>query len=117
MKLSTGADVLASLARSDVNTPGFDGFGVHNMSITADRHGQLLITSLYDWETGCIVPALLSWLEMAVTVDLVTDLDGAASIARTPGEATSDDLPEFMTWSTHYREVCPDRLEWTSKRC
>jgi hypothetical protein len=35
-------------------------FGIHKMSITIDVRGQPLATSLYDWETGCIVPAILS---------------------------------------------------------
>ena len=48
-------------------------FGIHNMSITTDADGQPLVTSLYDWETACIVPAILSDLLMAVTVDLATD--------------------------------------------
>jgi len=30
------------------------------MSITIDANGQPFVTSLYDWETGCIVPAILS---------------------------------------------------------
>ncbi len=35
-------------------------FGIHNMSIATDAGGRPHITSLYDWETGCILPALLS---------------------------------------------------------
>lgn len=35
-------------------------FGVHNISITMDANNQPLATSLYDWETGYIVPAILS---------------------------------------------------------
>ena len=41
-------------------------FGIHNISITMDANGQPLVTSLYDWETGCIVPAILSDPLMAV---------------------------------------------------
>ena len=41
-------------------------FGIHNMSISVDVNGQPLVTSLYDWETGCIVPAILSDPAMAV---------------------------------------------------
>ena len=30
-------------------------FGIHNMSITLDANGQPLVTSLFDWEAGCIL--------------------------------------------------------------
>lgn len=35
-------------------------FGIHNTSISRDADGDPLVTSLYDWETACIVPVLLS---------------------------------------------------------
>lgn len=63
-------------------------FGIHNMSITMDANGQPLVTSLYDWETGCIVPAILSDPLMAVWVDLVTDENVAPSFIRVPDDAT-----------------------------
>jgi hypothetical protein len=71
-------------------------FGIHNMSITMDANGmdangQPLVTSLYDWETGCIVPAIVSDPLMAVTVDLVTDENTAPSFIRVPDDATPDD--------------------------
>lgn len=34
-------------------------FGIHNTLITIDANGEPLVTSLYDWETGCFVPAIL----------------------------------------------------------
>lgn len=55
-------------------------YGIHNMSITMDAKGQPLVTSLYDWETGCIVPAILSDPLMAVSIDLVVDDNAAFSI-------------------------------------
>jgi hypothetical protein len=55
-------------------------FGIHNISIIIDANGQPLMTSLYNWETGCIVPAILSDLLIAVTVDLVTDENAAPLI-------------------------------------
>ena len=39
---------------------------------------------------------------MAVWVDLVTDENGAPSIARVPKEATPDDHTEYMTWARQY---------------
>jgi len=70
-------------------------FGVHNMSITVDASGLPLMTSLYDWETGCIVPAILSDPLMAVTVDLVANEKAALSITR-----ASDDTLRTNSQST-----------------
>jgi hypothetical protein len=72
-------------------------FGIHNMSITIDANGQPLVTSLYDWETGYIVPAILSDPLMAVTVDLVTDEIAAPSITRVSDDATLDSCVQYMT--------------------
>lgn len=80
-------------------------FGIHNMSITMDADDRPLVTSVYDWETGCIVPALLSDPLMAVTVDLEVDENAAPSITRVPDDATSSDRNEFMTWATEYITV------------
>jgi len=80
-------------------------FGIHNMSITIDANGQPLVTSLYDWETGCIVPAILSDPLMAVTVDLVTDEIAAPSITRVSDDATPDSRAQYMTWARQYCKV------------
>ncbi|KAH8586024.1 3-hydroxybutyryl-CoA dehydratase [Bisporella sp. PMI_857] len=77
-------------------------FGIHNMSITMDASGQPLVTSLYDWETGCIVPAILSDPLMAVWVDLVTDEDAAPSFIRAPDGATSGECAQYMVWARQY---------------
>ncbi|SPQ25208.1 90fc60f7-ab2a-41f3-9cd9-02792d38161e [Thermothielavioides terrestris] len=74
-------------------------FGVHNISVTMDANNQPLATSLYDWETGCIVPAILSDPLMAVTVDLVTDEDAAPAVTRLSPVVAADELEEFATWS------------------
>ena len=77
-------------------------FGIHNMSITTDSNGEPLVTSLYDWETGCIAPAILSDPLMALYVDLVTDENAEPSITRIEDTATADDRLESMTWAEHY---------------
>ena len=82
-------------------------FGIHNMSITMDANGQPLVTSLYDWETGYIVPAILSDPEMAVIVDLTTDENAAPSITRVLDDATADDRVLYMTWARQYIKVSP----------
>ena len=49
--------------------------GIYNLSITENANGLPLVTSVYDWETACIVPAILSDPLTAVEVDLVTNED------------------------------------------
>lgn len=85
-------------------------FGIHNMSITMDANGNPLVTSLYDWETGCIVPTILSDPLMAVAVDLVTDENAKPSITRVPSDATPSDHVQYMEWTRHYFEVRPSFL-------
>ncbi|KAM3463499.1 hypothetical protein MY5147_009653 [Beauveria neobassiana] len=80
-------------------------FGIHNMSITIDAGGKPLVTSLYDWETGCIMPAILSDPLMAVSVDLVADKNGRPSITRVPSDGNAGERVEYMECATHYFEV------------
>jgi hypothetical protein len=80
-------------------------FGIHNMTITMDADGQPLVTSLYDWETGCIVPAIWSDPLMAVTVDLVTDENAGPSITRLGDDNTPEELAQYRTWSRQYFKV------------
>jgi hypothetical protein len=55
-------------------------YGIHNMSIAQDVDGEPSVTSLYDWETDFIVPAILSDPLMAVVyVDLELDEDASPS--------------------------------------
>jgi hypothetical protein len=89
-------------------------FGIHNMSITRDAKGQPLVTSLYDWETGCIVQAILSDPLMTVAVDLVTDETAAPSITRVPDDATADGHVQYVTWARQYFKVRPPV---TSRSC
>jgi hypothetical protein len=80
-------------------------FGIHNLSIAMDANRQPFVTSLFDWETGCIVPAILSDPLMAVTVDLVADEDAAPAVARLPRTVTADELERIATWPRLYFEV------------
>lgn len=80
-------------------------FGIHNMSITMDADGKPRVTSLYDWETGCIAPAILSDPLMAVSVDLVVDENGEPSITRVPSDEAPGDRAEYMEAATQYFEV------------
>ena len=66
-----------------------------------------LVTSLYDWETSCIVPALLSDpLVAAGPVDLITDEDGGPCVTRLPEDPTPADYEIYASWARHYIEVC-----------
>ena len=89
-------------------------FGIHNMSITTDVNGQPLVTSIYDWETGCIMPALLSDLLMMVAVDLRVDENGAPSITRVDEDTSPEDRARYMTWAKQYFKVRPYFLNSSS---
>ncbi|KAG8411503.1 hypothetical protein J3458_015560 [Metarhizium acridum] len=78
-------------------------FGIHNMTITKKKNGRPHVTSLYDWETACIWPAILSDpLVAAGPVDIITDGQGAPSITRLPEDATHTDLETNSSWAGHY---------------
>jgi len=77
-------------------------FGVHNITVTMDANDQPLATSLYDWETGCIIPAILSDPQMSVTVDLTTDENAAPTFTRLSNDLTAEELEECAGWSRQY---------------
>ncbi|KAH6968941.1 hypothetical protein DER45DRAFT_589472 [Fusarium avenaceum] len=81
-------------------------FGIHNMSITteADKN-HVHIKSLYDWETGCIWPAMLSDPEMALPVDLNIDENGKPAITRVSEDETAENRNEYMNHAKNYIEV------------
>jgi hypothetical protein len=86
-------------------------FGIHNTSITRDANGKPLVTSLYDWKTGCIVPALLSDTLVAVgPVDLIMDENAKPPVTRIPEQATKADLKVYAAWAQHYIQVCSQVL-------
>ncbi|KAF4441810.1 3-hydroxybutyryl- dehydratase [Fusarium albosuccineum] len=58
-----------------------DDFGIHNMLNLVTESDQTRITSVFDWETGCIVPAVMSEITfMIVGCDLITDENGEPSV-------------------------------------
>ena len=77
-------------------------FGIHKMSITEDDYR---VTSLFDWETGSIMPAILSDPLMAVEVDLVTDENAAPSIIRVSKNATPGERVNYKKWASQYIEM------------
>ncbi|OBS20043.1 hypothetical protein FPOA_11764 [Fusarium poae] len=81
-------------------------FGIHNMSIVVDADmNHVHITSLYDWETGCIWPALLADPEMALAVDLIADDNAKPAIKRVWEEAATEDLNDFKNHTKNYIET------------
>ena len=81
-------------------------FGIHNTTIMEQNNGQPLVTSLYDWETACLWPAIASDPLVAVfPVDLTTDETGAPSLARLPHDATQADIKTYQSWADHYIKV------------
>ncbi|KAG9257194.1 uncharacterized protein F5Z01DRAFT_696657 [Emericellopsis atlantica] len=81
-------------------------FGVHNMTIDKDDTGQPYVTSVYDWEGGSVVPAILSEPKMVTTVDLVIDGRGKPSISRWGDGDTPDKMAQYRRWTKHYYKVC-----------
>lgn len=58
-----------------------DDFGLHNMSIDVDEEEELSLTSVYDWETGCIIPVILTEIEFSLSgCDLIVDERGEPSV-------------------------------------
>ncbi|KAH0580235.1 hypothetical protein H2248_001753 [Termitomyces sp. 'cryptogamus'] len=80
-------------------------YGIHNMSITEDDSGRPLVTSIYDWEFGCFVPAILSDPKMVVGIHLVTDENAFPSFTRYEKDASPEERAEYMTWSERYFEA------------
>ncbi|KAJ6446730.1 monooxygenase [Purpureocillium lavendulum] len=77
-------------------------FGIHNMTISLDDADKPLITSVFDWEEGVVVPALLSEPRMVVTVDLVLNASLEPCIRRWGDGDTPDKMAEYRTWSEEY---------------
>ncbi|KAL2137228.1 hypothetical protein VTI74DRAFT_6439 [Chaetomium olivicolor] len=82
-----------------------------NRSIAVDSNSGLpWVTSLYDWKTGCIAPAILSDPLMAATVDLGADEEGSPSITRVDEDTTEEELEEYMNWSGQYFKAHENHL-------
>ena len=81
-------------------------FGIHNTSIATDANGEPLVTSLYDWETACIVPAFLSDpLVAAGPVDLITGEYGEPCVTRIPENSSPMDFETYAVWAQYYIKV------------
>lgn len=43
-----------------------DDFGLHNIAVDVDDAGEPRLTSVFDWETGCIISATLTQIEFSI---------------------------------------------------
>ncbi|KAF7361244.1 hypothetical protein MSAN_01156500 [Mycena sanguinolenta] len=76
-------------------------FGIHNMTITDTEPPA--VTSLYDWEMGHIVPALLSDPQISVYVDLELDPEeGEPTISRVWDGISMEERREYEACAEHY---------------
>lgn len=80
-------------------------WGIHNMTITEDSKSRPLITSVFDWETGSIWPAIFSDPLMAIYCDLVTDEDAQPAITRVDNDEAPAMRAQYTKWSRHYFKV------------
>ncbi|KAJ3043252.1 hypothetical protein HDV00_005572 [Rhizophlyctis rosea] len=82
-------------------------YGVHNLTVsTADRTPR--VAALYDWETGHIVPAILSDPEVVFSVDIGIDDEGKAVISRVEDDVTEEEVEEFREWGDIYVQAISD---------
>lgn len=85
------------------------------MSIQRPENGTLKISSLFDWETGSIVPALLSdptfWVQAG---GVGVDENGDAKLVDISESATVEEIKTRMAEAQEYTTVSTLRLK--SKR-
>lgn len=106
-----------------------DDFGIHNMSVDVAQAGEISLTSVYDWETGCIIPLILAEIDFSVAgCDLIVDENGQPSVHTRPDleceterraqnqrysveflnvrQASLSDPVSYLTWSYHHSLPC-----------
>ncbi|KAE9967859.1 hypothetical protein BLS_006144 [Venturia inaequalis] len=78
-------------------------YGIHNMSIQRPENGTIKISSLFDWETGSIVPALLSdptfWVQAG---GVGVDENGDAKLFDVSESATAEETKTRMAEAQEY---------------
>ncbi|KAF7290529.1 hypothetical protein MIND_01292800 [Mycena indigotica] len=79
-------------------------YGIHNMSIV-EEESETLVTSLYDWESGHIIPALLSNPQLAVYVDLQLDNESQPTISRIWEGITEEAHAEQLGYAKYYYDA------------
>ncbi|KAJ7746567.1 hypothetical protein B0H16DRAFT_1375768 [Mycena metata] len=82
-----------------------DDFGIHNMTINDKQD----VTSLFDWETSHIVPAILSDPRLTVWCDLAVDEEGNPIISRLWEDMDNERRSEFQGYAKHYWQILSER--------
>lgn len=80
-------------------------FGHYNMSVAINENGQPTLTSLWDWESGYIVPAIFSDPSTTTGVELVVGENATPRVDLLPDNPTRDERREFAFWSREYFKV------------
>ncbi|KAJ7696043.1 hypothetical protein B0H17DRAFT_415930 [Mycena rosella] len=78
-------------------------FGIHNMSIKDSDTPA--VTSLYDWETGYVVPALFSDPKIITHVDFELNGHGCPVLSRLVDNPTAEHVAEYEGYAEHYFKV------------
>ncbi|EED22309.1 conserved hypothetical protein [Talaromyces stipitatus ATCC 10500] len=81
-------------------------YGIWNMTATTDEYEKPYITSVYEWDSSCIVPAIFSDPKFVTNISFVTDEYANPSIARSSKFKSKYIKParraKFMAWSRQY---------------
>jgi hypothetical protein len=90
--------------------PEHDDFAAHNITIQVFYDDPAEVTSLFDWERGYIVPAILADPMVQVSVGdkllfLEVNGSGEPGLGRIPDGATDDELSLYQGWAKRYVEV------------
>lgn len=88
--------------------PQHDDFGLHNISFAVDEAAELRLTPVYDWETGGIIPAILTQIEFSIAgCDLIVDEKGHPSAhARSDQERQPERSAQNQQYSVEFLNVC-----------
>ncbi|KAF4119353.1 hypothetical protein GMORB2_4872 [Geosmithia morbida] len=91
-------------------------FGIHNMTLARDDDDMPRITSVFDWEHGCVVPAILSEPRMITTADLVLSADYLKPIFERWGDGSAPDkMAEYRNdTAKYYKELFKQAPEYES---
>lgn len=84
-----------------------DDFGFHNLLNLISETGETSITSVFDWESGCIVPLALSEITFLLAAwNLTLNENGEPSVYVRPGrEANPEDRDKNQECSAEFVKV------------